>query len=135
MNLWLTDPHSNETTDTHRHAEGEIKVKYHPHAECPDKFMSAAEYRRESRSVDDVPMQFPLPPWSPFLSRIDFEIAKLLMDAGMNKALLARAIALFRRCQAAESEDDVFSITDYAHLRRMWRLASTKRTGVRRQPY
>jgi len=112
--------------------EGDFKIKSHPYANISDRYLTAEEYRRESRSIDDSPLDFPRPPWSPYLSRLDFEVSKLMMDAGMNQALITRTIALFLRCQAHE---DVLNLKSYSHVRKMWKLASTKRTGVRRHPH
>jgi len=53
---------------------------------------------------------------------MDFEVCKLMLDCGMNKGTMTRAIALFQRCQAQAllgEGEDTFTLESYQHARRI----------------
>ena len=66
-------------------------------------------------------------PWKPFHSRLDFELAELILDTHMNKAQTATIISLIHHCV---SEPDSFTLKNESDLARIWENASTPTTKV-----
>lgn len=134
--------------------EGDVMLVYHPHSERRTEVVNAAQYRAMNKAPDDTALRLPSgSPWAPFPTKLDFEVAKWMLDAGLNKPLVERGIALFKRCQAGSytekrkilqdifmmektfSLEENFTLQSYSHLRSIWKEAAGLRTGVRSRPY
>jgi len=126
------DPYADELKDNNVQ-QGDIKIIYHPNARLPNRYLTADAYREECetfRRLSNGAEKRSHSPWSPFQSRLDYEVAQLMLEAGMNKAFVDRMIRLFHRCKAASKDDD-FTLEGYDHVRKLWDLAAHKCTSVR----
>jgi hypothetical protein len=63
----------------------------------------------------------------PFRTRLDFEIAELILDSALNKEQTNRLISLLNRC-AGPTEN--FTIRNQDELLKFWDLASNKCINV-----
>lgn len=70
-------------------------------------------------------------PWSPFPTRIDFELAEVMLDSHMNANHIDRLISLFRQAIPNPNESEAFTLTSNSDLAQIWDIARTARaTGV-----
>lgn len=102
----------------------DIKVEYHPRSGRPSQFFHFGDY------TTDLPeMSIPVDPepWKPFRSRLDFELAELILDTHMNKAQTDTLISLIHHCV---SEPDSFTLKNESDLARIWENASIRATKV-----
>lgn len=106
----------------------DIKVEYHPKSHKPTKIYRFHEYTDRHTT----PLVSPLSePWKPFRSRLDFELAELMLDTRMNQKHSAKLLSLIRR--AVESPES-FTISGTDDLNKIWGHARTTHgTGVRDQ--
>ncbi|KDQ51821.1 hypothetical protein JAAARDRAFT_62330 [Jaapia argillacea MUCL 33604] len=96
----------------------DIKTEYHPHSKRPAVVQHFLEYRREAESEPILP---PDPkPWRPFRSRLDFEFAKVALEAALSASQVDAMIKLFHRC----SEGDRFTLKNNADFCDCWEKAS-----------
>lgn len=103
----------------------DIKVEYHPKSRKPDKFFRFHEYTDVRTPTPVVPNQVP---WKPFRTRIDFELAELMLDARMNTKQSASLLSLIHRCV---KDPESFTIKNTNDLKDTWNHArNLKGTGV-----
>lgn len=105
----------------------DIKVEFHPKAGHPPKFFRFNDYLgpRHTPKNATVPNQ---EPWEPFRSRLDFEIAELMLESHLNTEQSMALLSLFRKVIA--SPDD-FTLSSTRDLERIWTDARKSRaTGV-----
>jgi hypothetical protein len=68
-----------------------------------------------------------LRPWAPFQSRLDFEIAELILLAALNKEQTTKLISLLKR--VAEGDEE-FTLESHADIKKKWEGASDICTQV-----
>jgi hypothetical protein len=103
----------------------DIKVEYHPKSMKPDKFFRFHEYTDVRTPTSDLPNQ---EPWKPFRTRLDFELADLMLDARMNAKQSASLLSLIHRCI---KDPESFTISNVTDLQNAWNHArNLKGTGV-----
>lgn len=104
----------------------DIKRVFHPHSERPTIRQTLQEYlssqaRPERRPPTDSE------PWSPFRTRLDFEVSEFAQEVMLNRTQINTLISLIRRCAA---NIDEFSLHKYSDMDKQWELASKKCTQV-----
>ena len=104
----------------------DIKVEYHPKSGRPDKHFRFHEYTDARSPTPIVPNQ---EPWKPFRTRVDFELAELMLETRMNTKQSASLLSLIY-CYIKDPES--FTITNVRDLQKTWDHArNLKGTGVR----
>ena len=99
----------------------DIKTEYHPFSGLQPSVQPFQDY---------IPTQSPCPdpsipnePWQPFRSRLDFEIAELILGTNMNTKQINTLCSLFRR---AISGTENFTLRGDKDLRNIWSHAASK---------
>ncbi|KAJ6451940.1 hypothetical protein C8R45DRAFT_848162 [Mycena sanguinolenta] len=111
-----------------RPKNNDIKRVFHPHSERPEVIMSFEEYRAaqvppKRRLLNDEE------PWSPFLTRLDFELAEFVQDTMLNEKQTNRLISLIRDCSA---NIEGFTLRSHSDLEKQWTHVSKKCTEFQR---
>ena len=104
-------------------------MEYHPSSGCPPWFFSLEEYK--SNFQDLVIVDIPADPesWKPFRSRLDFELAELILDTHMNKNQINELISLIHQCI---SDPKSFTLKNEPDLAKIWENAANWATVVSR---
>ena len=115
-----------DSIDERPHQLDDIKIEYHPRSGRPTQLFQFNEYMNQlPESNIDIP---PDPePWTPFRSRLDFELAELILDTHMNKNQTNALIALIHQCI---SEPQSFTLKNESDLSKIWQNAATRATAV-----
>lgn len=104
---------------------GHVRTQYHPHSHRAPKIQTFGEYMEDSPPLVTPEEE----PWKPFRSRLDFEVAEVVLEAALNRSQTDRLIKLIHR--AAECNDyDPFTLKNAGNLNEMWDHASVLRTKV-----
>lgn len=110
-------------------AKDDIRIEYHDKSEMPPKHLSFDEYSfnnsQESESGRNV--QTNAEPWRPFTSRLDFEVAELVLETHLNKNQTNSLLSLIRRCI---NDPASFSLDNSKDLNAIWEAARAKTTTV-----
>ncbi|KAJ7263191.1 hypothetical protein B0H12DRAFT_1209494 [Mycena haematopus] len=102
----------------------DIKHEYHPHSGLPSKKETLFDYlQSESLRQRDPPTEEK--PWTPFRTRIDFEISQFAQENMLNEKATNKLISLIRRCAANPTE---FTIVNHDDMNKQWGQASKKCT-------
>lgn len=109
-----------------------VKVEYHPSADRDDDLYPFETFcgipKEEDEDYHAVLNLFEQePPWRPFPTRIDFELAEVMLDSHMSARHIDRTISLFRQALPNPDDSDVFTFTNSSQLARMWDIARTSR--------
>lgn len=109
----------------------DIKIEFHPKSGRPTKFYRFDDYvAQEGQSTGEKAAD--PEPWKPFRTRLDFEIAELMLDSHLNAGQSAILLSLIRKA-IAQPADFTLSSTD--ELEKFWTAArETRGTGVRTAP-
>lgn len=115
--------------DTHP-PPNKIRVEYHPKSEKePAHFpfynftSDRAADITDSQQLADTPVDEK--PWRPFSSRLDFEIADLILETHMNSNQTDRLLSLIRKCI---SEPHTLTLVDDKDVKSTWDAARKTRT-------
>jgi hypothetical protein len=110
-------------------AKDDIRIEYHDKSEIPPKHLSFDEYSfnnsQEKESGRNI--QPNAEPWRPFTSRLDFEVAELILETHLNKNQTNSLLSLIRRCI---NDPMSFSLTNSKDLTAIWEAARAKTTTV-----
>lgn len=104
----------------------DIRVEYHPRSGHPTETFQFHEYTN-TLPADDIKISANSEPWKPFRSRLDFELAKLMLDTHMNKSQSTTLISLIHHCI---SDPQSFTLSGYSDLANVWEQAATRATNV-----
>ncbi|KAF4583960.1 hypothetical protein EYR40_002458 [Pleurotus pulmonarius] len=106
-------------------AKDDIKSEYHPHSQKAPTVQPFDTYQRRPTvpPVEPSTRSNSLPPWSPFRSRLDFEVASLALDAALKKEHVEILVSLLKRCS---QDPQQFTIQNAADIDDIWTLASHK---------
>lgn len=106
----------------------DIKVEYHPRSGRPPQLFELHDYINQlpESNNSDIPPESE--PWKPFRSRLDFELAELILDTHMNKSQTNALITIIHRCI---SEPESFTLRNESDLAKIWENAATRATAVR----
>lgn len=106
-----------------------IRINFHPTSKKPPKDIPTIEYAPHTYTKDpDARPTIEANPWHPFRTRLDFEIAELILSTHMNKGQIDTLFSLFNKCI---DNPESFTINSATELERTWTLARSYRaTGV-----
>ncbi|KAJ7059280.1 hypothetical protein C8F01DRAFT_1220265 [Mycena amicta] len=112
----------------------EIKRIFHPKSKRATKYQSLDNWLQEDAHSDPY-CDGPTPaldarPWSPFPTRLDFDVADFANENMLNKGAIDELISLIRRVAANISD---FTLANAAELDNYWKLASTKCTAFEKR--
>jgi hypothetical protein len=93
----------------------DIKIVYHPHCGKPDKIFHLEDYNSSLPRPTNIPTEEN--PWRPFRTRIDFEIAELILDTHMNKNQTTDFLKLLHKIAA---DPKCFTIANKKELDNTW---------------
>ena len=93
----------------------DIKIEYHPKSGEQEKVFRFHEYT-DSCPAPSVPPN--KEPWKPFRTRLDFEVAELLLDARMNKKHTSRLLALIHH--SIEDPKSLTLLGSCTGLKELW---------------
>lgn len=107
----------------------DIKTEYHPHSRKLPTVQPFDTYQRRPTvpQAEQSTCDNRLPPWSPFRSRLDFEVASLALDAALKKEHIETLVSLFKRCSLDPHQ---FTIQNAADIDNIWDLAAHKAPEV-----
>lgn len=80
----------------------DMRTEYHPHSQRPTTTTPFKEYGRADPARKDT-FDPTSPPWLPFRTRIDFEVADLAHELAMSKTQTETFLSLMRRCSSGET--------------------------------
>lgn len=110
---------------------GDIRVEYHPDSGRLDHFMSADEYDQPPpeirRSTGASSRVSDHPPYYPFQSQADFELAGLALDA-LNHQQLDQLLSMIQRCLQGA---DQLTFKRSSDVYDTWKHAAEMTTPVR----
>ena len=99
----------------------DICTEYHPNSGWQSVTTPFDQYGCEQPTNADPPLNEK--PWMPFQTRLDFEIAELILDSALNKEQTNRLISLLNRCAGPA---ETFTVRSHSELVKYWDLASNK---------
>ncbi|EDR00788.1 uncharacterized protein LACBIDRAFT_333831 [Laccaria bicolor S238N-H82] len=127
-----TEPHGEVHTDKGSSSPFEqapqlnvIKVEYHPRSGRQPQFFSFDEYKSNFQDLNSVDIPVDPEPWKPFRSRLDFELAELILDTHMNKNQTNELISLIHRCIL---DPKSFTLKNEPDLSKIWENAANQAT-------
>ncbi|EDR06114.1 uncharacterized protein LACBIDRAFT_329259 [Laccaria bicolor S238N-H82] len=127
-----TEPHGEVHTDEGSSSPFEqapqlndIKVEYHPRSGHQPQFFSFDEYKSNFQDLDSVDIPVDPEPWKPFRSRLDFELAELILDTHMNKNQTNELISLIHQCIL---DPKSFTLKNEPDLSKIWENAANRAT-------
>jgi hypothetical protein len=103
----------------------DIRTEFHP---ASGKDPVIEHFKDYGRAKDFAYNDPPNPkPWAPFESRLDFEIAELILLAALNREQTKTLISLFNRVADGREE---FSLRSHDDIKKKWEKASNICTKV-----
>ena len=100
-----------------------IKITYHPRTKRPEKLISLEDYRHQasaSKAAGSSAASKPpssTPPWCPFSTRGDFELAEIVLAAGMNQTQIDTLFKLIHRIASGKAQ---VTLQTHKDLRKAW---------------
>ena len=105
----------NDTCDLHL---DDIKIEFHPNSGKPAQIFHFDEYTSSSKTSLNNPIDSE--PWKPLQSRLDFEIAELMLDTHMNRSQTNRLLSVIHQCIKTPAE---FTLENSTDLENVWENA------------
>lgn len=106
----------------------EVCVEYHPRSKVGPGNFSLYEYNSLAkdgvRNVEDNDQN---EPWHPFNSRLDFELAELILETHLNKNQINSLLSLVKKCVENPSS---FTLENSKVLEATWDACKAKTTSV-----
>ncbi|KAG1829439.1 hypothetical protein EV424DRAFT_1470719 [Suillus variegatus] len=84
-----------------------------------------SEFTRHHPTEDTIPCS--ASPWEPFRTRLDFEVAEIVLAAAMMKDQTNQLFELVRRTASAKED---FTLQSHNEVRTLWKMASKRFTPV-----
>jgi hypothetical protein len=117
----------------HQLEADDIKLVFHPSAAIPEQLFHFDDYCG-SESIPDLanpPHSSPdiveTSPWRPFRTKLDFEVAELMLDAHMNAKQTERMLSLIHE---AAQHPERFTLVNLTDLSNIWDIARETRTDM-----
>ncbi|KAJ3500219.1 hypothetical protein NLJ89_g9890 [Agrocybe chaxingu] len=105
----------------------DIKIKHHPASGKPDEYYHFDDYNPKSDiRLKQASIPVDHKPWKPFRTRLDFEIAEIILDTHMNSKQTKTLLSLIRCC--IETPEG-FTIRNVKDLSDTWTFAHTTKTS------
>ncbi|KAI0087064.1 hypothetical protein BDY19DRAFT_995481 [Irpex rosettiformis] len=98
----------------------DIKIEYHKAAGIDAQVYEFENVTRRTPGVDPDPSS---KPWSPFVSRADFEFAELAHEAHLNKGQITRLLQLIKKIT---SHEDTFTFRNSEDVDKAWDKAKLR---------
>ncbi|KAG1829882.1 hypothetical protein EV424DRAFT_1585853 [Suillus variegatus] len=111
------------TGDMDRASEDDIKIEYHPSSGIEAKVYSFDNF--EHRAADFLVPPPDGQPWSPFKSRLEFEIAEIMLEVGFNNQQTDHLIKLCHHCAVGKEK---LTFKNHKDIHNMWEAASHRIT-------
>lgn len=114
----------------------DICIVYHPSALEDEQRFSFEDFcgqpEGEEQNHETILASFThQDPWRPFPTRLDFDLAEVMLDSHMNTEQMERTISLFRQVLPNPENSAIFTISNGSDLSNMWNAArSSRATGV-----
>lgn len=115
-------------------SENEIRVEYHPSTQKVPQHFSFYDFDPGHASgisanvdAEDAKGHIDREPWRPFSSRIEFDIADLILETHMNTRQTDGLITLIKQCI---KEPHAFTLNSSKDLQATWSAARLKLTSV-----
>lgn len=105
----------------------DIKVEYHPSSGIATSIHAFDAFERYPAATSG---SIPLPdehPWRPFKSRLEFEVAEIILEIGLNNERTDRLIKLFHRCAIGKEK---MTFKNHKDIHNLWEAASHRITKV-----
>lgn len=99
--------------------QDDIKIKYHPSSGIEAKVYGFDSFERRASEFLAPPPDGQ--PWRPFKSRLEFEIAEIMLEVGFNNQQSNRFIKLCHRCAVGKEK---FTFKNHKDIHNMWEAAS-----------
>jgi hypothetical protein len=104
----------------------EFTTQFHPHSGRPLETQTFMDYSYKHGSSRLPPVN--AEPWRPFFNtREDFELAEILMEAGVSKGHSDRLLKLFKKCL---SGNGALTYSNYSDIKNSWDRAAAQLTPV-----
>ncbi|KAG2746427.1 hypothetical protein P692DRAFT_20739914 [Suillus brevipes Sb2] len=103
--------------------QDDIKIEYHPSSGIKAKVYSFDNFER--RAADFLVPPPDSQPWSPFKSRLEFEIAEIMLEVGFNNQQTDRLVKLCHRCAVGKEK---LTFKNHKDIHNMWEAASHRIT-------
>ncbi|KAG0694025.1 hypothetical protein DFH29DRAFT_985372 [Suillus ampliporus] len=100
-----------------------LSFEYHPSSGIETKIHSFDTFQRRP-AMSSVPLP-DAQPWLPFKSRLEFEVAELALEVGLNNHQTDRLVKLCHRCAIGKEK---FSFKNHKDIHSMWEAASHRIT-------
>ncbi|KAG1888884.1 uncharacterized protein F5891DRAFT_920355, partial [Suillus fuscotomentosus] len=101
----------------------DIKIEYHPSSGIEAKVYVFDSFERCASEFLAPPPDGQ--PWRPFKSRLEFEIAEIMLEVGFNNQQSDRFIKLCHRCAVGKEK---FTFKNHKDIHNMWEAASHRIT-------
>jgi hypothetical protein len=108
----------------------DIRTQYHPHSHRPPHIAHFEDYGREEKSSRRQFCNIKKP-WSPYQTRLDFEVAELIHETAMNERQTTVMLLLLKRCADGFEK---FTIKTHKELQNIWKQCAIKSIGVSEIP-
>jgi hypothetical protein len=103
----------------------DFRTEFHPSSKKASVTVSFEQYGQEQPfAYHHHPDQ---QPWAPFRTRLDFEIADLILEAALSEGQTTKLISLLKRCAESPGE---FTLQSHADITKTWEEASSKCVDV-----
>lgn len=104
----------------------DIKVEHHPNSGIKAKIHSFNNFHRRpaASSAYTTPNNHP---WRPFQSRLEFEVAELALEVGLNNE---QTDCLIKICHQCSLRKDSFTLKNHKDIHSKWEAASHRITKV-----
>jgi hypothetical protein len=104
----------------------DIRTEFHPNSGRPTQTAHFADYGHRQESARHT-FRPPKKPWRPFRTRLDFEVAELILETAMNAKQTTTLISLLQRCAMGIEK---FTIHSHDDLQQTWEQSSVKSVQV-----
>ena len=102
----------------------DIKIVFHPNSQIPIQFFRFDDYcgvesiaNLDDQSLSDSNGRDNSKPWRPFRTKLDFEIAEVMLDAHMNMKQTEKMLSLIHE---AVDHPEEFTLANSTELSKIW---------------
>ncbi|PPQ74821.1 hypothetical protein CVT26_005455 [Gymnopilus dilepis] len=114
------------------HSLNDIRIEYHPSTEQPPDTYSFDQYCSFPQEPAP-PFVVDKTPWRPFRTKIDFEVAEIMLDGHLNRRQIARMIDLIQKIAA---NPESFTLENESEHEKIWKAArETKAKGFEKHDF
>ena len=103
----------------------DIKVVFHPGSSIPEQIFHFDNYCQDPDALK-APNQVAettRPPWHPFRTRCDFELAEVMLDSHMNKRQIETLLKIVGSTRDISPNSEAITIQNFTELSEIWSFA------------